>query len=244
VILDPAVAWWAYPLVIVDFETTGVDTAECMPVSVAAVRLERGRERGQFYSLLQPGIPIPPSASEIHGITDELVKDAPELPDVALELYALAKGALPCGYNGESFDKPILHRFVVGTDCPLFEPMQPWLDPLVMIRTIDRWERGPGRHKLATVCERWGVPFADGEAHNALADVRAVGRLLCELVRLDKVRTDVTLGRMLSYIALKRAEQDADYAAYRAKLAAKEAQRELVFDDETANTKGGPCQAT
>jgi DNA polymerase-3 subunit epsilon len=238
VLLDPLREWWSYPLVILDFETTGVDPLEAMPVSVAALRLEQGIERGLFYSLIRPGIPIPSSAAEIHGITDEQVADAPELVDVAHELWRLADGALPCGYNGGTYDKPILHRFIVGTDCPLFEPEQRWIDPLVIIRSLDRYEKGSGRHKLARVCERWGVPMLEGEAHNALGDVRAVGRLLTELVRLDKVRADVTLGRMLGYIEQKRAEQDRDYEKFRARVAAKEAQRELNFDE------GKPCQAT
>jgi DNA polymerase-3 subunit epsilon len=230
VILDSAVVWWAYPLVIVDFETTGIDPLECLPVSVAAVRLEQGRERGHFYSLLDPGCPIPASATEVHGITDAMVRGAPELADVALELFALAKGALPCGYNGRTFDRTILHRHIVGTDCPLFEPCQDWIDPLVMIREIDRYVAGSGRHKLSAVCARWGVPFAEGEAHNALADVRGVGRLLGELVRRDKVRTDIKLGRMLEFIAKKHDEQTRDHEKYRARLAAKAAQTELSLE--------------
>ncbi len=229
-LLEPSVPWWAYPLVIVDFETTGPDPETALPVSVAAVRLERGRECGGFYTLLDPGEPIPAEATAIHGIGDEQVRGAPELPDVALELFLLARGALPCGYNGEHFDKPILHRYIVGTDAPLFEPMQGWLDPLVMIRKIDRYVGGSGRHKLEATCARWGVSFADGQAHNALADVRAVGALLRELVRVGKVRDDVTLGRMLDYCRMIRAEQDADYARFRAKLAVKEAQQSLELE--------------
>lgn len=237
-LLDPCVPWWAYPIVVVDFETTGVDPDSCAAVSVAAVRLERGRVRGEFYSLLDPGVPIPAEASAVHGVTDEAVRGAPELADVAIELYRLGVGALPAAYNGEAFDKPILHRAIVGTDCPLFEPLQPWLDPLVMIREIDRYVAGPGRHRLEATCARWGVPMAEGEAHNALADVRAVGRLLAELVRLDKVRPDVSLGRMLEYIALKRDEQEANYQAYRAREAAKAAQCELQLEDTDAAARG------
>lgn len=233
-LLDPSIAWWTYPLVIVDFETTGPEPAEAQPVSIAAARFEQGTERASFYTLINPGCPIPPAATEIHGIHDADVAGAPELVDVAHELWKLAWDALPCGYNGASFDKAILHRFIEGTDCPLFERAQGWIDPLVMIRSIDRYAPGSGRHKLATACERWGVPMAEGEAHNALGDVRATGRLLTELVRLDKVRADVTLGRMLQHIELKRAEQERDFQAYRARLAAREAQSEL-------NSEGEPC---
>jgi len=229
-LLDGSIAWWSYPLVILDFETTGVDPLECAPVSVAAIRLEQGVERGAFYSLLRPGIPIPPGATEIHGITDEQCADAPELVDVVPQLFELADGAAPCAYNGSTYDRLIFHRFIVGTDCPLFEPAQEWIDPLIMVRAIDRYVRGTGRHKLSATCERWGVPMLEGEAHNALGDVRAVGRLLTELVRIGKVREDVTLRRLLEYTAIKRAEQNTQFEQYKARLAAKEAQTELGFD--------------
>jgi len=228
--LDLTVPWWQYPIVMFDFETTGVDTASCMPVSVAAVRFEQGVERDAFYTLLNPGIPIPEGTAKIHGITDEQVTNAPELLDVAPELARVALGAVPGGYNGETFDKPILHRFVSGTDCPLFDPAQAWIDPLIMVRSIDKYAAGSGRHRLANACTRWGVPMLDGEAHNALGDVRALGRLLARLVELGKVRTDTTLGRLLEYTAIKRAEQQREFAAYRARMAAK--QPTLPFDGE------------
>lgn len=228
--LDGSLAWWSYPLVVLDFETTGVDPVECMPVSVAAIRLEHGVERGAFYSLLRPGIPIPPGATEIHGITDEQCADAPELVDVMPQLFELAQGAAPVAYNGSTYDKLIFHRFIVGSDCPLFEPAQEWIDPLVMVRAIDRYVRGTGRHKLSATCERWGVPMPEGAAHNALEDVRAVGRLLAELVRIGKVREHVTLRRLLEYTAIKRAEQNVQFEKYLARVAAKEAQTAIDFD--------------
>lgn len=235
--LDLDAPWWSFPIVMFDFETTGVNPQTCMPVSVAAVRSFQGVEQDAFYSLLRPGIPIPPGASAIHGIRDEDVQDAPELLDVAADLFRIGIGAVPAGYNGETYDKPILHRWVNNAVCPLFDPAQLWLDPLVIVRKIDKYERGKGRHKLAAACARWGVPMAEGEAHNALGDVRALGRLLARLVELDKVRTTTSLGRMLAYMHARRSQQNQEYAAYRAKLDAEQA----TFDfDALDSAKGTP----
>lgn len=238
--LDPREPWWSYPLIIVDFETTGVVPTECGPVSVAAVRLEQGREVGHFYSLTRPGCPIAPEAAAVHGITDEQVADAPELSSLGAELAALAVGALPCAYNGTVFDKIIFHRFLshVAPE-PLFDPAQAWLDPLVMIRKIDRYARGTGRHRLDATCERWGVPFGEGEAHNALADVRAVGRLLGALIAAGKVRATTSLGRMIAYCEEIRAEQDRQWEAYQRKLKARESQQSLPL---AAGEQEGTCQ--
>lgn len=226
-ILDHRVHWWRFPIVMFDFETTGVDTATCMPVSVAAVRFEQGEEVEAYYSLLNPGIPIPEGASKIHGITDEQVADAPQLVDAIGEIEVVAADAVPGGYNGETFDKPILHRFAVAQYCPLLDPAQRWIDPLIMIRKIDRFAAGRGRHKLALACARWGVPFAEAEQHNALGDVRALGRLLYRLVDTGKVRPDVTLARLLEYTQQLREEQQREFEAYRARKAA---QREFDFN--------------
>lgn len=227
--LDPDRAWWDYPLAIVDFETTGPDPLECMPVSFACIRLQRGQECGGFTTLVNPGVPIPPEATAIHGITDEMVANAPSLMDVAWDVSRVAEDALPCAYNAP-FDRELFIRFGPLTgECPLFDPAQKWIDPLVMIRKLDRYASGSGRHKLAAVCERWGVPFSGSPstqhyypmqagAHNALADVRAVGRLLDRLVWMAKLKTSTKLGRLLEYIAEQRQFQDKDRTEYLAKL--------------------------
>lgn len=213
--LDLARPWTELPLVVLDFETTGVDPLECAPVSVAAVRFESGKEVSSFYSLLRPGREIPEGASQIHGITDDMVKDAPELADVAHELLRVGEGALPCAFHA-IYDRTILHRFISGADCPLFDPAQEWACPLVVIREVDRYVRGQGRHKLTACCERWGIEIE--EAHNALSDARAAGRLLWTLHERRQMR-EYPARKLLEVIAEKRAQQDADFASYKARSA-------------------------
>lgn len=220
--------WWDFPLAIVDFETTGPDPLECAPVSFACIRLQRGQECGGFQTLLNPRCPIPEGATAIHGITDADVEHAPDLADVARELIAVCEGALPVAYNAP-FDRELFIRFgPLDGRCALFDPAQKWLDPLVMIRKLDHYVAGSGRHKLERTCERWGVPFcapasshyyyqASSGAHDALADVRAVGRLLDRLVWLGKLNPRTPLGRLLAYIDQQRQLQDKDRAEYLAR---------------------------
>lgn len=235
--LDLMQPWNKLPLVVLDFETTGVDPLECSPVSVAAVRLEGGKEVASVYSLLKPDCLIPESASAIHGITDEQVQDAPWLEFMAGELLEVARDALPVAYNA-NYDRTILHRFISGTDCPLFNPAQLWLCPLVVVRDVDRYVRGTGRHRLETCCTRWGVAL-DG-AHNALADARATGRLLWRLFEKGKVR-NYAAGELVQLIEQRRIVQDADFAKY---LARKEAEaaaapRPVVEQQELFTGTGG-----
>lgn len=217
--LDLTQPWNRLPLVVLDFETTGVDPLEASPVSVAAVRFEGGKEVASFYSLLKPDCPIPESASAIHGITDEQVQDAPWLETMAGELLEVARDALPVAYNAH-YDRTILHRFISGTDCPLFEPAQLWLCPLVVVRDVDKYVSGKGRHRLEACCTRWMVDM--GDAHNALADARATGRLLWRLFEKRKIR-DYPAAQLLALIEQRRVVQDAEFQKYLAKKEAEAA---------------------
>ena len=71
-------AWHAQPVAVIDFETTGPNPNECAPVQIAVSIWERGELQSIDGWLIQPGRLIPPEASNIHGITDEMVADAME----------------------------------------------------------------------------------------------------------------------------------------------------------------------
>lgn len=247
-LLDVDAPWSSYPLVVCDFETDGPDPQTCEPVSFAAVRYELNEhgiyeERRHFYSLINPGRPIDPAATAIHGITDEHVIGAPSLELVAPELLAVADGALPVAYNSE-FDRTIFHLRIQGEECPLFNPGQRWLCSLVMIRKIDRYASGQGRHKLTNVAQRYGVPLSPEEAHNALNDVRCTARLLFALCKIGKVNPRTTLGRMLDYIDVCRAEQDENFRQYQAKLERQRAQQELPLGDASTSQPVDASTAT
>jgi DNA polymerase-3 subunit epsilon len=202
-------------------------------VSVAAVRFEGGVEVASFYTLLKPDCAIPEEASAIHGITDDMIQDAPWLETVAGEILDVAYDALPVAYNA-GFDRAIFHRFIYGLDCPLFDPEQLWVCPLVVIRDLDKYERGKGRHRLETCCTRWGVAL-DG-AHNALADARATGRLLWRLFEKRKIR-DYPAAQLLALIEERRLVQDAEFLKY---LARKEAEAAAAEQQELfTGTEGG-----
>ena len=64
--------------------------------------------RAKYVKRLNPGMPIPPASSAIHGIKDEDVKDAPEFKHIAHELYNWMKGCDLGGYNSNKFDIPML----------------------------------------------------------------------------------------------------------------------------------------
>jgi DNA polymerase-3 subunit epsilon len=96
------------PIIFFDLETTGVDPAKDRIVEIAMVKLKPDGSRDHFIRRINPGIPIPKETTDIHGIKDEDVKDAPLFKHVAHELYQWMQGCDMGGYNSSKFDIPAL----------------------------------------------------------------------------------------------------------------------------------------
>ena len=96
------------PLVFIDLETTGINLASDRIVEIAIVKIAPDGTKQVKNKLVNPGIPIPKTASDIHGITDEKVKDAPTFKQVANELKQFIDHADLSGYNSNRFDIPLL----------------------------------------------------------------------------------------------------------------------------------------
>ena len=96
------------PLAFIDLETTGINLGTDRIVEIAIVKILPDKSRSIKRKLINPGIPIPPESSEVHGITDEMVKDAPEFRQVANEIKQILDGCDLAGYNSNRFDIPLL----------------------------------------------------------------------------------------------------------------------------------------
>ncbi len=96
------------PLVVFDLETTGLDVERDRIVEIACVKLTPQGDRQVRTRRLNPGIPIAPSATAVHGISDEDVRLEPTFGQVARSLYEFFDGADLAGFNIEHFDLPML----------------------------------------------------------------------------------------------------------------------------------------
>lgn len=96
------------PLAIIDLETTGINLGTDRIVEIAIVKVLPDGTRSVKRKLINPEIPIPKSSSDVHGITDEMVKDAPSFRQVAHELKQMLDGCDFAGYNSNRFDIPLL----------------------------------------------------------------------------------------------------------------------------------------
>lgn len=96
------------PLAFIDLETTGINLSVDRIVEIAIVKKQVDGTRIVKRKLINPQIPIPTAASDIHGITNEMVKDAPTFKQVANEIRQFLENCDLCGYNSNRFDIPLL----------------------------------------------------------------------------------------------------------------------------------------
>jgi DNA polymerase-3 subunit epsilon len=96
------------PVAVIDLETTGLNLSTDKIVEIAIIKIMPGGERLIKRKLVNPQMPISESAFAIHGISNEMVKDAPTFKQIANEIKQFLD---PCdigGYNSNRFDIPML----------------------------------------------------------------------------------------------------------------------------------------
>lgn len=166
---------------VIDTETTGLDAATDAVVEVAGTRVH-GRYiphaialAGSFAELVNPGRPIPPDKTQIHGVTDADVRDKPALTQVAARIQALI---------GDSI--VVAHRAEVERAFLPFLSDRRWLCTQLLAKTLWphlRRDDGRSAYSLQTLRERFRLDarttaLALGDPHQALADVKVTAQLL------------------------------------------------------------------
>ncbi len=183
-------SWFEGPLAAFDTETTGVDVEADRIVSAALVVQDAPGTRPRVTDwLVNPGVPVPAAATEVHGLTQEHLQHngrwpAPVMYEVAQALAEQARVGRPLVVMNAPFDLTLLDRELrrhrASSLSRWFERVPLLvLDPRVLDKHLDRYRKG--RRTLTDLCAHYGVPLEG--AHDAAADAvaalevtRAVGR--------------------------------------------------------------------
>jgi DNA polymerase-3 subunit epsilon len=164
------------PLITFDLESTGVDTSTARVVQIAAIkRFPDGRVEEKNI-LINPTIAIPLEASEIHGITDEMVKDAPTFAQVSKGVKVWFSGSDIAGFNSDNYDVPLLSEEFDRVGITFIDWDLNFVDVLKLYRNSFP-------NKLTDIYKRFTGEELDG-AHDALNDVRATDVVLEHLLNL------------------------------------------------------------
>ena len=97
------------PILFFDLETTGVDKTSDRIVEISMLKMFEDREHEIKTAKVNPGIAIPKAASEVHGITNEDVKDSPTFKQLSHGILSFMQGCDIAGFNSNSFDVPFLY---------------------------------------------------------------------------------------------------------------------------------------
>ncbi len=164
------------PIAVIDFETTGMMPHQgARATEVAIVLLQGERVVDRFDSLMHTGVWIPPFITELTGITNAMVAEAPPAAEVMREAARFV-GDAPMVAHNASFDSKFWQAELAhaGLAAP-----QPFACTVLLSRRI--FPDAPS-HSLGRITDHLGLP-RPGRAHRALADAEMAAALLARMQR-------------------------------------------------------------
>lgn len=159
-----------------DTETTGLD---CM-AQVVEIAVVDVCGKVLLNTLVKPTVPIPPQATAIHGITDEMVADAPGFAEVRPELVTLLQDKTVVIYNAQ-YDLRLLRQTARAVGLENTGPMiDSWCAMLVYAEHRGEWDSYHGNWRWATLerAARECKLEMPADLHRALADAELTRRLV------------------------------------------------------------------
>lgn len=153
-----------------DLETTGLDVESDRIVEFCFIQVdEKLKELARWGGRVNPGRPIPPAVSKIHGIKDLDVKDKPGFAHHAARVQSLVSGSVLIAHNGW-FDAELLHRELIRADRDGLAEDQQLIDTLELERLVNS-------HTLQATYYRY-TGHQLGRSHSAEADAEAAIEIL------------------------------------------------------------------
>lgn len=161
-------------IAVIDFETTGMAPSQgARATEVAIVLLEAGQIVDRFQSLMRTGAWIPPFITQLTGISNAMLADAPDAEEVMREAARFV-GAAPMVAHNAAFDRKFWEAELGHAGLPA---PQAFACTVLLSRRL--YPEAPS-HKLGSILDHLGLPRA-GRAHRALADAEMAATLLARM---------------------------------------------------------------
>lgn len=148
---------------VIDLETTGINAKTCEIIEMSAVKVRNGEIIDKYTTLIKPNVKISPKITEITGITNEMLENAPKINDKLQEYFDFIGYDVVLGHNIASYDVPILRRYCEELNLGLFS--NDIFDTLKFARKCDI---NVTDNKLTTLTEYFKIEHVN--AHRALSD--------------------------------------------------------------------------
>ena len=172
------------PLIFFDLETTGLNIMTDRIVEIAYLKVyPNGNEESRKFRI-NPEIPISAASTEVHGITDEDVKNCPTFKKVAQSIANDFRGCDIAGYNSNSFDVPFLAEEFLRAEVDFDFANSRFIDVQVVFHKMEK------RTLAAAYSFYCNAELID--AHSADADTRATYEvLMAQLDRYPELQNDI-----------------------------------------------------
>jgi len=171
-------------LAFIDLETTGINITTDRIVEISILKVDVSGGEDIITLKINPTIPIDPKSTEIHGITDEDVKDSPTFAEVAKSLVHILEGCDIAGYNSNKFDIPILAEEFLRTNVDFDLKKRKVIDVQVIFHKMEQ-------RTLSAAYKFYCNKVLEG-AHSAEVDTIATYKILkAQLDRYSQLKNDV-----------------------------------------------------
>lgn len=166
---------WRAVFTVVDVETTGLDPERDRICEVGALRIVGGREEARYQTLVRPDRPVSEEARAAHGITDDMLREAPPFGTVAPALRRFLAGSILVAQNAP-FDLAFLNAEFRRAGMPPLD--LPAIDTIALAR---RLRPGLPTYNLDSLARLFDVPVAG--RHRSLADCEVTARIFWKCVQ-------------------------------------------------------------
>lgn len=161
--------------IVFDVETTGLSATYDKIIELAAVKMQNGNIIDRFERFVNPHHALSATTIELTGITDEMVRNAPEIEQVIKDFYEFIGDGIIVAHNA-SFDMGFLYEGYRRTGIDHFN--HPVIDTLELARFLHPEMKS---HRLGTLTKKFNIELT--QAHRAIFDCEATGYLLLHLLK-------------------------------------------------------------
>lgn len=168
------------PIAFYDVETTGTDVTTARICQIAIFKVD-GKRIEKKQMLINPTVPIPAECTEVHGITDEMVKDARTFKQISKSLFEFMQGCDLGGHNIVGYDVPVLAEEFARASIKWPAPETFFVDTLLIMRKL--------QPNTLSGAVKFYLNKDHTDAHDAAADIQAtIDVYEAQLTRYDELK--------------------------------------------------------
>jgi len=172
------------PIAFIDLETTGVHISTDKIIEIAIVKIMPDGSKLSKRKLINPQMPISASSTAVHGITDEMVKNAPTFKQVANEIKQFIDNCDIGGYNSNRFDVPMLIEEFMRAGLDFSSDGRKMVDVQKVFHMMEQ--------RTLSAAYKFYCDKCLDEAHSAEADAHATWEiLLAQVERYPHIGTTI-----------------------------------------------------